>query len=424
MPFNKCVIFGLGYIGLPTATLLASHGMNVLGVDVSDKAVDSVNAGKMHIIEPGLEDFLKAAVDQGKLRASKNPEPADVFVIAVPTPFKDGHKPDLSYIQAAVDTMAPVLKKGDLIILESTSPVGTTEEIARWLEEARPDLTFPDKAGENADVQIAHCPERVLPGKVVQEMVENDRIIGGLTPKSAHMAADFYRSFVKGDIILTNARTAEMCKLTENSFRDVNIAFANELSVLCDKLDINVWELIELANRHPRVNILKPGCGVGGHCIAVDPWFIVDQCPEDAKLIATARNVNDNKAEYVEGMIRKAVREIVAEKNLPEKEVRIACLGLAFKPDIDDLRESPAVKIFKNLNLAFPGQVLAVEPNIQKLPKELEAINARMGSLVEGLNADVVALLVPHMPFRSKVAVKDGQRLIDATGICQETSAS
>lgn len=416
MACDKCVIFGLGYIGLPTATLLAGHGMDVLGVDVSDKAVDSVNAGKMHIVEPGLDVYLKEAVEKGKLRASKSPEQADVFVLAVPTPFRDGYKPDLSYIEAAAKNLAPVLKKGDLVILESTSPVGTTEQLARWLAGARPDLTFPDQAGEEADIQVAHCPERVLPGKVVHEMVENDRIIGGLTPKAARMASDFYRTFVKGDIILTNARTAEMCKLTENSFRDVNIAFANELSILCDKLGINVWELIELANRHPRVNILNPGCGVGGHCIAVDPWFIVDQCPDEARIIAAARNVNDGKADYVTEKIREAIRKIASERNISENQVTIACLGLAFKPDIDDLRESPAVKIVKKLAADFPGQVIAVEPNITTLPEKLKKENVKLVSLKDALKADAIALLVPHKPFMDLELPKQGL-FMDFTGI-------
>lgn len=416
MAFDKCVIFGLGYIGLPTASLLAEHGMNVLGVDISDKAVDAVNAGKMHIIEPGLDVFLKDAVQKGKLRAAKSPEAADVFVIAVPTPFKDGHKPDLDYIRAAVSTMAPVLKRGDLIILESTSPVGTTEKIAEWLAEIRPDLTFPESAGEEADIQIAHCPERVLPGKVVHEMVENDRIIGGLTPKAAQMAADFYRTFVKGDILLTNARTAEMCKLTENSFRDVNIAFANELSILCDKLGIDVWELIALANRHPRVNILQPGCGVGGHCIAVDPWFIVDQCPAEARLIGTARNVNDSKAEFVEEKIKEAVKRLAKEKNIAEDKIKIACLGLAFKPDIDDLRESPAVKIVKKLATSYPGQIIAVEPNIKTLPADLAEAGVKLVSLAEAVQqADLIVLLVPHSPF-SQMQSPVSASLLDFTG--------
>lgn len=415
MKKNKCVIFGLGYIGLPTATLLANSGADVLGVDVQDSVIDSVNAGKMHIVEPGLGEFLKEAVQNGKLRASKTPEEADVFVIAVPTPFKAGHQPDLSYIKAAAETLAPVLKKGDLVILESTSPVGATEQLADWLEQARPDLSFPSKAGEDADIQLAHCPERVLPGKVVKEMVENDRIIGGLTRKAAQMAADFYRAFVKGDILLTNARTAEMCKLTENSFRDVNIAFANELSILCDKMGINVWELIDLANRHPRVNILKPGCGVGGHCIAVDPWFIVAGHPEEAKIIASARSVNDSKPAFVIEKIKRAAASQAEKKGKALKDVKIACLGLAFKADIDDLRESPAVRIAKDLASDF--KVLAVEPNIRKLPDSLASAGVSLAPLDEALQADVVALLVPHREFtrlKNKTAL-DGS-FLDVTG--------
>ena len=278
--FNTISMIGLGYIGLPTATLFASRKKKVIGVDVSKHAVDTINQGKIHIVEPELDMLVQAAVSAGYLRATTVPEPAEAFLIAVPTPFTDGHKPDLSYIEAAAKSIAPVLTKGNLVILESTSPVGTTEKLAAWLALARPDLSFPQQAAETAEIQIAYCPERVLPGRVVHELVDNDRVIGGMTRTATFMAAALYKTFVQGDLVETNARTAEMCKLTENSFRDVNIAFANELSIICDKLDINVWELITLANRHPRVNILQPGAGVGGHCIAVDPWFIVDTTPD------------------------------------------------------------------------------------------------------------------------------------------------
>ncbi|KOR17611.1 UDP-N-acetyl-D-mannosamine dehydrogenase, partial [Burkholderia cenocepacia] len=289
MSFETVSVIGLGYIGLPTAAAFAARRKSVIGVDVSQHAVDTINRGQIHIVEPELDMLVHAAVTQGHLRATTSPEPADAFLIAVPTPFTDGNKPDLSYIEAACRSIAPVLKKGDLVVLESTSPVGATERMAAWLAAQRPDLTFPQQAGERSDIRIAHCPERVLPGHVVRELVENDRVIGGMTRKCGTRAQELYAVFVRGECILTDARTAEMCKLTENSFRDVNIAFANELSVICDQLDINVWELIRLANRHPRVSVLQPGPGVGGHCIAVDPWFIVDSAPEHARLIRTAR---------------------------------------------------------------------------------------------------------------------------------------
>ena len=292
-------MIGLGYIGLPTAAVIASRGIKVIGVDINQHAVDIINQGKIHIIEPDLDALVHEVVRTGKLRATTLVEPADAFLIAVPTPFKGNHEPDLSYVESAARAIAPVLKKGDMVILESTSPVGCTEQMAEWLAQARPDLTFPHQAYEAADINLAYCPERVLPGKVIHELVENDRVIGGMTPHCAARAAELYKTFVKGDCIITNARTAEMCKLTENSFRDVNIAFANELSLICDEQDINVWELIKLANLHPRVNILQPGPGVGGHCIAVDPWFIVAKSPNTARLIRTAREVNDHKPHYV-----------------------------------------------------------------------------------------------------------------------------
>jgi len=312
--FKTISMIGLGYIGLPTATLFASRKLKVIGVDVNQQAVDTINQGKIHIVEPELDILVHAAVTEGYLRATTKPEPADAFLIAVPTPFKGEHKPDLSYIQAAAQSIAPVLKQGDLVVLESTSPVGATEQLAEWLAAARPDLSFPQQVGEQADVQVAYCPERVLPGHVVRELVSNDRVIGGMTRKASDMAIALYKTFVEGECIVTNARTAEMCKLTENSFRDVNIAFANELSMICDKLDIEVWELIALANRHPRVNILQPGAGVGGHCIAVDPWFIVDTTPEVARIIRTAREVNDQKPEWVLEKVKAAIADCLAKK--------------------------------------------------------------------------------------------------------------
>lgn len=348
--FNTVSIVGMGYIGLPTAAVFASHKVKVIGVDVNKHVVDTINRGEIHIIEPDLDKVVRIAVQEGYLCATTQPEPADAFLIAVPTPFKEGstgpHHPDMDYIEAAAKSIAPVLKRGDLVILESTSPVGATEQMAAWLALARPDLTFPQTDGEASDIRVAHCPERVLPGQVLRELVQNDRVIGGMTPKCSDLASRLYKVFVQGECVITNARTAEMCKLTENSFRDVNIAFANELSIICDKLGIGVWELIKLANRHPRVNILQPGPGVGGHCIAVDPWFIVSATPDEAKLIRTAREVNDSKPEWVIEKVKLAIASyLMAHGDLSVKDVTIACYGLAFKPDIDDLRESPAMRI-------------------------------------------------------------------------------
>jgi UDP-N-acetyl-D-mannosaminuronic acid dehydrogenase len=417
--FNTISMIGLGYIGLPTATLFASRKKKVIGVDVSEHAVNTINQGKIHIIEPELDMLVQAAVTAGYLRATTKPEPAEAFLIAVPTPFTDGHKPDLSYIEAAALSIAPVLKKGNLVILESTSPVGTTDQLAAWLAAARPDLTFPQQAAEAADIQIAYCPERVLPGRVVQELVANDRVIGGMTRTATFMAAALYKSFVNGDLVATNARTAEMCKLTENSFRDVNIAFANELSMICDKLDINVWELISLANRHPRVHILQPGAGVGGHCIAVDPWFIVDTAPEQARIIRMAREVNDHKPEWVLDIIKAAIIEVLAAN--PGKsmsEIKVACLGLAFKPDIDDLRESPAVEIALKAS-QLGCQILAVEPNIAALPVKLARPNLSLASLEQAFsNADVVCVLVKHRPFIDAASrIREHAKAIDAVGL-------
>ncbi len=409
--FNKVSVIGLGYIGLPTAAVIASRGVDVVGVDVSQHAVDTINQGKIHIVEPDLDMLVQSAVTTGKLRATTEPEPADVFLIAVPTPFSDGHKPDISYIETAVKKLAPVLEKGNLLILESTSPVGTTEKISQWLSEIRPDLSFPHQAREQADIQVAHCPERVLPGYVIQELVSNDRVIGGLTPYCAEKAKALYQLFVKGDCIITDASTAEMAKLTENSFRDVNIAFANELSMICEKLHINVWELIKLSNRHPRVNILNPGAGVGGHCIAVDPWFIVDSAPNEARLIRTAREVNDSKPEFVINKIRKVAEEF--------KQAKIALLGLAFKADIDDLRESPAVGIAEKVINESLGHVLIVEPHIKELPDKLQANHVRLVNLTEGIaEANIIVSLTDHSVFKQvKPSQLHEKIIIDARGI-------
>lgn len=400
--FKHICVIGLGYIGLPTAATFAAHGVKVTGVDVNPHAVDLINQGKVHIVEPDLDALVRDVVAQGKLSAQITPTEADAYIVAVPTPFKDNHEPDLKYIESAAKALAPHLVKGNLVILESTSPVGATEQMAAWLSEARPDLTFPQQAGEQADILIAHCPERVLPGKVLQELISNDRIVGGMTPRCSQAAIDLYKVFVKGDCIETNARTAEMCKLTENSFRDVNIAFANELSIICDKLDINVWELIQLANRHPRVNILQPGPGVGGHCIAVDPWFIVSKTPEQARLIRTAREVNDSKPEWVIDQVKIKIAEFLqANPEKTIKDVTVACYGLAFKPDIDDLRESPALEIVKKI-AKLGVRLIVNEPNIQKLPVELDVDSVELINEIDLIKSDIHIMLVNHTQYKYK----------------------
>jgi len=415
MPFKTISVIGLGYIGLPTAAVIASRGFDVIGVDVNADAVNTINAGQIHIVEPDLDIVVRSVVTTGKLRATTTAEPADVFMVAVPTPFKEdvssSHSPDLSYIESAANMIAPVLVKGNLVILESTSPVGTTEKLAAWLKLARPDLSFPQDKGDTADIKIAHCPERVLPGHVLTELVSNDRVIGGMSDACSQLAIQLYQKFVRGECIVTNARTAEMAKLTENSFRDVNIAFANELSVICDKLKINVWELVKLANRHPRVNILNPGPGVGGHCIAVDPWFIVDSCPEEAKIIKQARLTNDAKPHYVVEQICRAADEF--------KRPVIACLGLAFKADIDDLRESPALEIVKDLVAKGLGEIIAVEPNIKQLPTHLSESGVTLTSLSDALErANVVVVLVDHKQFKATDRTQFATKVvIDTRGI-------
>lgn len=414
-------VIGLGYIGLPAAAMFASRKVKVIGVDVNAHAIETINKGQIHIVEPELDMIVHAAVSEGYLRATNKPETADAFIIAVPTPFKDNYEPDLSYVLAVAESIAPVLKRGDVVILESTSPVGTTEKMVQVLAGARPDLKFPTGPDDDQiDVCIAYCPERVLPGHVVRELVQNDRIIGGLTKKCSQMAIDIYRIFVEGELLVTDARTAEMSKLTENSFRDVNIAFANELSLICDKLNINVWELIKLANHHPRVNILQPGCGVGGHCIAVDPWFIVSKTPEEAKIVRLAREINDHKPEWVQRKVTEAVENSIAD-GLDNSNVKIACLGLAFKPDIDDLRESPALEITRALAVKYPGQVMAVEPNIHSLPSKLKDLDVKLTSLDEAQKtADVLVVLVDHKQFKvSQPVLRAQQKLVDAKGIWQ-----
>lgn len=417
MSFETISVIGLGYIGLPTAAVFASKGKKVVGVDINARAVETINRGAIHIVEPDLDQVVHAAVTRGDLRATTQPEAADAFLIAVPTPFKDEHQPDLRFVKAAAESIAPVLKKGDLVILESTSPVGSTEQMADWLAAARPDLRFPQH-GDTPDIFVAYCPERVLPGQVMVELINNDRVIGGMTPACSARASELYRLFLKGECVETNARTAEMCKLTENSFRDVNIAFANELSLICADQGINVWELIRLANRHPRVNILQPGPGVGGHCIAVDPWFIVAQNPQQARLIRTAREVNDHKPFWVIDQVKAAVADCLAATDKRASELKIACFGLAFKPNIDDLRESPAMEIAELIAQWHSGETLVVEPNIHQLPKKLTGL-CTLAQLDEALaTADVLVMLVDHSQF--KVINGDNvhqQYVVDAKGV-------
>ena len=417
MRFETISVIGLGYIGLPTAAVFASKGKKVIGVDINVRAVETINRGDIHIVEPELGDVVREAVQAGFLRATTQAEAADAFLIAVPTPFIGDHQPDLSYVQAAALSIAPVLKTGDLVILESTSPVGATEQMAAWLAEARPDLRFPQH-GDDCDVFIAYCPERVLPGKVMVELLDNDRVIGGMTLACSARASELYRIFLRGECVETNARTAEMCKLTENSFRDVNIAFANELSLICAEQNINVWELIALANRHPRVNILQPGPGVGGHCIAVDPWFIVAQNPELARLIRTAREVNDAKPTWVLDQVKQQLADCLTASGKRASEVTIACFGLAFKPNIDDLRESPAMTVAHLIAEWHSGSTLVVEPHVAEIPARL-AHEAALVSTQDALQqADIIVMLVDHAQFRAIDASEITQQwIIDTKGV-------
>jgi len=393
--FSRISVIGLGYIGLPTAAVFAEKGIEVIGVDVNRHVVDTINQGRPHFGEPNLDALVRRVVENGKLRATTALDSAEAFIIAVPTPL-EGHgeqaQPDVSYVEAAARAIAPVLMTNNLVVLESTSPVGTTERISKIMAGLRPDLTFPHQKGERADVQVAHCPERVLPGKILDEVVNNPRIIGGMTRRCAQRALSLYKIIVEGDCRVTNARTSELAKLTENAYRDVNIAFANELSFICDRLKINAWDLIELANLHPRVNILNPGPGVGGHCIAVDPWFIVAGSPNEARLIRMARVINDSKPEYVCAKVR--------ERAAALKQPVIACLGLSYKKDVDDLRESPAVEIVLRLAQHNAGELLIVEPHIASLPPELAALGLELHDFDRALErANLVLLLVDHMGF-------------------------
>lgn len=397
---NKVVFLGLGYIGLPTAAVAAAHGFEVIGVDVNPAVVDTINRGEVHIVEPDLDKLVKEVVQNGRLRAVCKPETADAFFIVVPTPFKQNHRADITYVEAATRSVIPFLRAGNLFVIESTSPVYTTERMAELIYKERPEL--------KGRLRIAYCPERVLPGNTLYELVHNDRVIGGIDAESTRYACEFYSTFVKGKLHPTNARTAEMCKLTENSSRDSQIAFANELSMICDKAGINVWELIELANKHPRVNILQPGCGVGGHCIAVDPWFIVSDYPEQAQLIKRARETNDYKADWCANKVLETCQQFVVDN---EREPIVACMGLAFKPNIDDLRESPAKYIASRIISESRADVLIVEPNISShnsfhLTNYQEAYE----------KADIIVWLVRHDVF-VELEREEGKMELDFCGV-------
>lgn len=397
----KACFMGLGYIGLPTSIIAAKHGIDVIGVDINEKVVEITNQGKLHIIEPGMEEMLQEVIAEGKFKAYTTPQESDAYFIVVPTPFKGDHEPDTSYVEAATRTVLPLLKEGDLYVIESTSPIGTTEAMAKLIFDLRPEL--------KGKIYIAYCPERVLPGNVIYELVHNDRVIGGLTPESTEKAIEFYSQFVQGELHKTNCRTAEMCKLTENSSRDVQIAFANELSLICDKAGINVWELINLANKHPRVNILQPGCGVGGHCIAVDPYFIISDYPVESKIIASAREINNYKSMWCAEKVRNAILEFELKNN---RKPLVAMMGLAFKPNIDDLRESPSSHIVgKVMQICNGANILVVEPNVKehnvyKLTPYDEAYK----------KSDIIVMLTAHDKFKT-LPYDESKVILDFCGI-------
>jgi len=409
-PWERVCVLGLGYVGLPTAAVLAAKGCSVIGVDIDSNRVAIVNQGRTPIAEPDLSSMVRDAVSSGRLRAQNEVSPADAYIVAVPTPLKGDHEPDLKHLRAAASEVAKVLVANNLVILESTSPVGTTEAFCDWLAGARPDLSFPHLAGAASDIRVAYSPERVLPGAIVGELVENDRIIGGITPECGEAARSFYQQFVHGECSVTNARTAELVKLTENAHRDVNIAFANEVSLVCDAHDVDPWELIELANRHPRVSVLKPGPGVGGHCIAVDPWFLVHSARKLTPVIQTARQVNDRRPDWVVDRVAAACRGI----SRPD----IACLGLAYKADVGDLRESPAIEIVKKLRVRIAGRVFVVEPHIEDLPNQLAEERIELVDLDEALEAATIALLLTdHREFLDIDPNRlRGKRLVDTRG--------
>ena len=412
--YKKVTVLGLGYVGLPTAAIIANKGLSVIGVDTNVSTVKTINEGNTHIIEPDLEVLVRSAVNSKNLVASIIPEPADAFIIAVPTPFTQKKKPDLTFLQQAIESIAPVIKGENLIILESTSPVGTTQLIAEWLSNIREDIEFSESDNslkiDGKNIYVAHSPERVLPGRVLVELVNNDRVIGGLTKQCGYEAESLYRLFVKGECHVTNARTAELVKLTENAYRDTNIAFANEISLVCDKLDIDVWDLIKLANRHPRVDILKPGPGVGGHCIAVDPWFIVDSAPEETPLIQASRYVNDNKPAWI-------VQKIL---NSVDDNATVSCLGLTYKSDIDDLRESPSITIVERLSQHHKGQILVADPNIESLPDKLcKILNIEFCSFEDAiLRSRIIILLTDHREFiEIDKSILSNKKVFDTRGI-------
>jgi UDP-N-acetyl-D-mannosaminuronic acid dehydrogenase len=408
---TACII-GLGYIGLPTAVMLASNGLTVFGVDVRKDIVDTLNSGGAHFSEPGLNELLGKAVADGGLRGFPEPQAADCFVIAVPTPFNADHSPDLSFVDSAARAVAKVLRPGNLVILESTSPVGTTERVARILQEENAAISAPLAGNEHPNIHLAYCPERILPGQMMQELVNNDRIVGGMTPACTELARQVYGSFCKAALHGTETRTAEMVKLIENSYRDLNIAFANEISMLCEKIDVDVWDAIKLANCHPRVNILSPGCGVGGHCIAVDPWFLIQPYPDSTKLMRVVRDTNDHKSQYVFEKIAAAAGRL--------KNPVIACLGLTYKPDVGDLRESPALHIANQLAGAGTGKILAVDPTLEGAVSGLHQ-DIELMPLESALQkADIVAILVSHSAFKQLTGQALADRIvIDSVGLLQ-----
>lgn len=410
----KVNVIGLGYIGLPTAALIASRGIKVLGVDVNERVVSTVAAGSIHIAEPDLDGLVQKVVSNGSLRVATAPEPADVIIIAVPTPIDEDKHPDLRSVFAAVDGICDILRPGNLVILESTSPIGTTEQIAKRITSRRPDLAVGAAQAGKGSISVAYCPERVLPGRILSELVNNDRCIGGVTADCARQAQRFYKLFVRGTCTTTTARAAEMVKLTENAFRDTNIAFANELSLICDRFKINVWEVIDLANRHPRVNVLRPGPGVGGHCIAIDPWFIVDSAPDLARLIRTSREVNDSKITYT---VERSIK-LIEENSF----ATVACCGIAFKPNVDDLRESPALEVARQLSARYGARIRIVEPNIRTLPDELSEHGATLVDLDEAIRScEVAIMLVDHDQFRNvPLANRRHLAVLDTRGVWQD----
>lgn len=418
--FQKVAVIGLGYIGLPTAALIASRGMQVIGVDAKEDVVRTVAAGTIHISEPDLEGLVSKVVSTGALTTSTKPQPADVFMIAVPTPIDRDSKPDLSMVHAAVESIVDVLEPGNIVILESTSPIGTTEGIATWITERRPDLHIGANGHgganghANATISVAYCPERVLPGRILTELINNDRCIGGVTPACTRRAQRFYKTFVRGACVATTARAAELVKLTENAFRDTNIAFANELSLICDRFDINVWEVIDLANRHPRVNVLRPGPGVGGHCIAVDPWFIIDSAPDLARVMRTSREVNNDKTLKV---IERA--EILIDDH---PYANVACCGLTFKANVDDLRESPAMEVVRHLAAKYGARIKVVEPNLRRPLEALLDLGVAFMNIEEALHCcEIAILLVDHDEFKMiPLAERRHLDVIDTRGVWQD----